>query len=75
MRVEGHTDSRGDAEFNLQLSQSRAEQVVRFLTEHGVPADRLQAQGYGDSRPVDDREAEAAWDRNRRVEFVIVERD
>lgn len=75
VRVEGHTDSRGDAEFNLQLSQSRAEQVVRFLTEHGVPADRLQAQGYGESRPVDDREAEAAWDRNRRVEFVIVERD
>jgi outer membrane protein OmpA-like peptidoglycan-associated protein len=75
VRVEGHTDSRGDAEFNLQLSQSRAEQVARFLTQHGVPADRLVAQGYGESRPVDERETEAGWDRNRRVEFVIVERD
>lgn len=75
VRVEGHTDSRGDAAFNLALSQSRAEQVARFLTEHGVPADRLTAQGFGESRPVDDREVEAAWDRNRRVEFVIVARD
>lgn len=75
VRVEGHTDSRGDAAFNQELSQARAEQVARFLTEHGVPAERLVAEGFGESRPMDDRDVEAAWDRNRRVEFVIVERD
>ena len=75
IRVEGHTDSRGEDDFNMELSQARAESVVRFLTEHGVPASRLRAQGYGETRPVDEREVEAAWDRNRRVEFVIVERD
>lgn len=75
VRVEGHTDSRGDADFNLQLSQSRAESVVAFLAQHGVAPERLQAQGFGESRPVDPREIDAAWDLNRRVEFVIVERD
>jgi len=75
VQVEGHTDSRGDDDFNLELSQARSESVVRFLTEHGVAASRLRAKGYGETRPVDERDVEAAWDRNRRVEFVIIERD
>ncbi len=75
IRVEGHTDSRGAAEVNLRLSQERAESVVDFLVEHGVARSRLTARGWGEEQPVDPRETEAAWDRNRRVEFVIEQRN
>ena len=49
--VEGHTDDRGSAEHNLDLSRRRAASVVRFLTEHGVEASRLRPEGYGRERP------------------------
>ena len=41
----------------------------------GVPANRLQSEGYGETRPVDSREVPEAWEQNRRVEFVIVEKN
>lgn len=75
LRIEGHTDSRGSAEVNLRLSQERAEAVRFFLIDHGVAAERLTARGWGEEQPVDTRETEAAYDRNRRVEFVIEQRD
>ncbi len=72
IRIEGHTDSRGNPKRNLVLSQRRAEAVRQYLISKGVAPDRLQAVGYGDSRPIapnDTRKGRAA---NRRVEFIIV---
>ena len=71
VRVEGHTDTRGDAKKNLKLSQGRAEAVVKYLTKAGVVAGRMRAEGLGETRPIDPAENATAWDKNRRVEFII----
>ena len=51
IELSAHCDYRGKAEYNEKLSQRRAESVVRYLTEHGVAAQRLTARGYGESKP------------------------
>ena len=71
--VNGHTDNRASDEHNNDLSQRRANSVVRWLTEHGVDAARLEAHGYGASRPIAPNTNEAGRARNRRVEFVILD--
>ncbi len=71
VRVEGHTDDRGSDEHNMNLSQRRAESVVRYLTENGVDASRLRAQGFGETRPVVDNNSRRNRATNRRVEFNI----
>lgn len=68
--VHGHTDNSGDAAHNLQLSRQRAASVVSALAASGVDAGRLQAEGFGDTRPVADNGSEAGKARNRRVELV-----
>ncbi|MEL6344943.1 MAG: OmpA family protein, partial [Myxococcota bacterium] len=75
LRVEGHTDSRGSATYNRELSQGRAAAVVDYLVSKGISRDRLQSQGFGEDRPLDSRRTRAAYSKNRRVEFVILERD
>ncbi len=70
IRVEGHTDARGPAKFNTELSQDRADEVRAYLIRQGISPERLIGKGYGSSRPlVSDAEA----DDNRRVEFVVVD--
>ena len=71
VRIEGHTDSRGAAAFNLQLSDDRAASVRQYLVDKGVAPDRLVSVGYGEDRPVDPSDNEEAWEKNRRVEFII----
>ncbi|GEJ56155.1 OmpA family protein [Anaeromyxobacter diazotrophicus] len=73
VRVEGHTDNRGGAKANLKLSQARADAVRKYLVDKGVAADRLQAKGFGQTRPVADNNTAAGRDANRRVEFVIAQ--
>lgn len=51
IELSAHCDYRGRAEYNEKLSQRRAESVVRYLTEHGIEAERLTAKGYGESQP------------------------
>ncbi|MDR2507057.1 MAG: OmpA family protein, partial [Candidatus Accumulibacter sp.] len=69
--VAGHTDSLGAADYNQKLSERRAASVVRYLTGKGVEATRLQARGYGATRPlVPENGDEAARFQNRRVELV-----
>ena len=51
IELSAHCDYRGNAAYNLRLSQRRAESVVKYLTEHGIEADRLTAKGYGKEQP------------------------
>jgi outer membrane protein OmpA-like peptidoglycan-associated protein len=74
IRIEGHTDSRGSSEYNKNLSQARAEAVRQYLIEHGVEAARLDAEGFGEEKPLVSGENNAAWSKNRRVDFMVVER-
>jgi outer membrane protein OmpA-like peptidoglycan-associated protein len=72
LRIEGHTDSNGRDDRNLDLSRRRAESVVRWLTEHQIEAGRLTAEGLGETRPIADNATAAGRQQNRRVEFHIV---
>jgi outer membrane protein OmpA-like peptidoglycan-associated protein len=66
--IEGHTDAVGSREFNLKLSQARAESVAEFLKAQGISSDRLEAKGYGFDKPLPNHSPRAPG--NRRVEFV-----
>ena len=70
--IEGHTDSRGERAHNIELSQRRADEVVRFLVESGVHPARLNARGLGPDRPlVPDASNRTEHAQKRRVEFQI----
>jgi OOP family OmpA-OmpF porin len=73
LSIEGHTDDRGKAEHNLDLSERRAQSVLRFLVENGVAAERLEARGFGQTKPITSNKTKAGRATNRRVEFKIVE--
>ena len=68
--VEGYTDNAGTPAHNQQLSEARAREVVRTITAQDIAADRLQAAGFGQSRPLADNATEAGRAKNRRVELV-----
>lgn len=72
IRVEGHTDSRGSNQLNQRLSEQRAEAVRRYLVRAGIPAERIQVFGYGESKPIATNETEFGRSLNRRTEIVIV---
>ena len=74
LAVDGHTDARGAEKANTNLSQRRALAVVRWLTEHGIDARRLEARGFGPRRPIADNATDAGRAKNRRVEFLIKKR-
>jgi outer membrane protein OmpA-like peptidoglycan-associated protein len=75
MRIEGHTDNRGNADMNLDLSKRRAASVRIWLVQHGVADGRLESEGYGLTRPIDSNDTEAGRLANRRVEFKILEEE
>ena len=70
LKVEGHTDSSGDAAHNRELSRHRAESVVRAVVDQGIDGKRLQAAGLGADKPLADNATEEGRARNRRVELV-----
>lgn len=72
IRVEGHTDNVGADEKNLYLSQDRADSVRQYLISRGVAPERLEAVGYGETRPIDTNDTLRGRTRNRRVEFLIL---
>jgi outer membrane protein OmpA-like peptidoglycan-associated protein len=69
--IEGYTDSLGSDDYNVGLSQRRADSVKTYLTVHGVGAARLSAVGHGESAPVAGNETAAGRQQNRRVEVII----
>ena len=71
--IEGHTDSTGKYENNVKLSERRAEAVRAYLLKKGVPAERLEARGFGPDRPVATNDTAVGREANRRVEFIIVQ--
>jgi len=72
VRLEGNCDERGSDEYNLALGEKRAKAAKSYLVTLGVPADRLVTISYGKEKPVDPGHNDAAWAKNRRVDFVIV---
>lgn len=73
LTVEGHTDSTGNAEANMKLSEGRAQAVRAYLVEKGVEASRLDAKGYGATKPIADNGTAKGREANRRVEFMIAQ--
>ncbi|MEL6873254.1 MAG: OmpA family protein, partial [Pseudomonadota bacterium] len=69
--VDGHTDSTGSDTLNQRLSQQRAASVVSALVAAGVPADRLAAKGFGETRPLLPNNTAANRAKNRRIEFSV----
>ena len=68
--VEGHTDNDGDDALNLDLSQKRSESVMQEMVRLGIAGDRLQAKGWGESKPITGNASAEDKANNRRVEFV-----
>jgi outer membrane protein OmpA-like peptidoglycan-associated protein len=75
MRIEGHTDNRGAADMNLDLSKRRAASVKSWLVLHGIEEMRLESEGYGLTKPIQTNDTDAGRQANRRVEFHITEED
>jgi peptidoglycan-associated lipoprotein len=71
VQIEGHCDERGTTAYNLALGERRANSARTYLSTAGVNASRLMTISYGEERPADPGQNEAAWARNRRAEFVI----
>jgi len=71
--IEGHTDSIGTADYNLDLSQRRADAVRVALVERDISLSRISTKGYGKRYPVASNDTEAGRQRNRRVEIVILD--
>ncbi len=71
LSIEGHTDSRGDNDYNLELSRLRAEAVKSYLVQGGISADRVTAIGYGETRPLTSNNTAEGRLKNRRVELNL----
>ena len=71
IRIEGHCDERGSAEYNLALGERRAKSAMQYLLTLGVQPDRLSVISYGKEKPAVQGNDEEAWAKNRRDEFMI----
>lgn len=69
--VEGHTDSQGKPDFNIELATKRAQSVRDYLAAHGVASDRIRAVGVGFARPIADNKSPEGRANNRRVEIIV----
>ena len=69
-RLEGHADERGSNDYNLALGERRAKTVNEYLTSFGIQANKLSTISYGEEKPASEGHDEAAFSKNRRVEFT-----
>lgn len=72
--IEGHCDERGTEEYNLALGEKRAKATEDYLMSLGIPADRMKIISYGKSQPIDPGHDESAWAKNRRAQFLVIEK-
>jgi OmpA-OmpF porin, OOP family len=71
IEIAGHTDGDGDAAFNQELSEKRAQAVTDYLVKAGLSADRFTATGYGSTQPVAGNDTDEGKAQNRRIDFVV----
>lgn len=71
IQIQGHADERGTSDYNLQLGNSRADSVKKYLAAMGVASSRLEIISFGEEMPAKRGHNEAAWSANRRAEFVV----
>lgn len=72
--VEGHCDERGTEEYNLALGEKRAKSAQDYLLSMGIGSDRMKIISYGKSQPINPGHDDAAWQMNRRAQFLIIEK-
>ncbi|WMX12717.1 MULTISPECIES: OmpA family protein [unclassified Aureispira] len=75
IEIHGHTDSRGDNDYNQNLSENRTKSVYEYLVDQGIDASRMQYIGYGESKPIANNKYADGRQLNRRVEFVVTHID
>jgi OmpA-OmpF porin, OOP family len=73
VEIQGHTDNTGPAQLNRNLSDARAKSVMKALAQRGIDKDRMTAKGYGPDRPVASNDTEEGKQKNRRVQFDIID--
>ncbi|MBN2420550.1 MAG: peptidoglycan-associated lipoprotein Pal [Deltaproteobacteria bacterium] len=73
LKIEGHCDERGSTEYNLALGGRRAEAAAKFLNALGISSNRITTISYGEEKPAVEGKNEAAWSKNRRDEFVLIQ--
>ena len=71
LKISGYTDSSGNDDSNLKLSDRRAQSVRTYLVDKGIGENRINAKGYGESNPIADNSTPAGRRKNRRVELKI----
>ncbi len=74
VQIEGHCDQRGGIQYNIALGERRAKSVLHYLTNLGIPSDRINIISYGKERPIDRANTEEAYAKNRRANFAITSR-
>ena len=72
--IEGHCDEKGTEEYNMALGEKRAKSALDYLVSLGISSDRIRIISYGKSQSLDPGHTEAAWQRNRRDQFTIIEK-
>lgn len=72
--IEGHCDERGTEEYNLALGEKRAKSTFDYLVSLGISPDRVKTISYGKSQPLDPGHNDASWQKNRRAQFMIIEK-
>jgi OOP family OmpA-OmpF porin len=73
IEIAAHTDSMGEAGYNQSLSEKRANSVRAYMIDKGIAANRMEAKGYGESRPIADNATKAGRQTNRRVELKVLD--
>ncbi len=74
IQIEGHADERGTIEYNLALGERRSNSAKQYLVSLGVSPNRIGTISYGEEMPVDPRQNEEAWAKNRRAHFIMLSR-
>ncbi len=71
--IQGHTDERGENDYNMELGRRRAEAIRNILMAYGIDGDRLETKSYGEEKPLDPGHDEKAWAANRRAVFLAID--